>query len=121
METKILVTDDDPMILRMAEMFLSKAGYQVLKAASGSACLELLRTETVSMILLDVEMPGLGGIDTLMELRKTQLAQGVPLYFLSGSEETEEKVRSGEYPADGFIRKPFLPAALVSAVQDAVK
>lgn len=120
METKILVTDDDPMILRMAEMFLTKAGYQVLKAESGTACLEILRKEAVSMILLDVEMPGLSGIDTLMELKKTHLADGIPLYFLSGSEETEEKVRAGEYPAEGFIRKPFLPAALVSAVQDAL-
>ena len=120
METKILVTDDDPMILRMAEMFLGKAGYQVLKAESGSACLEILRSETVSMILLDVEMPGFSGIDTLMELRKTHLADGIPLYFLSGSEDTEEKLRTGEYPADGFIKKPFLPGNLVSAVQNAL-
>ena len=120
METKILVTDDDPMILRMAEMFLTKAGYQVLKAASGPACLEILKKEPVSMILLDVEMPGLSGMDTLMEIRKSNLAQGVPLYFLSGSEETAEKVRSGEVSADGFLPKPFLPAALVSAVRDAL-
>lgn len=121
MERKILVTDDDPLILRMAEMFLAKAGYAVLKAQSGQACLEILEREKVDLVLLDVEMPELNGIETLKTIRSSHLAENIPVYFLSGSQETEEKMGRGEYPADGFLKKPFLPAVLLDTVRQALQ
>ena len=119
MEKKILVVDDDAMVRRMAKMFLGKAGYQVLEADSGAEALDRLQQEQVDLILLDVEMPGLNGPETLLRLRRLKLE--APVYFLSGSEETEEQVKEGKSPADGFIRKPFLPGVLLETVKQALE
>lgn len=118
MAKRILVVDDDAMNLRMAEMFLKKGNYEVEKVASGEECLAFLKMAMVDLILLDVEMPGMNGVETLEELRKNEALKDVPVMFLSASEEMEEKVEAGEYPAQGFIKKPFLPPNLLAKVKE---
>ena len=120
MEKRILVVDDDFMTLRMAEMFLKKDGYQVLKAQSGEGCLEMLKEEEVDLILLDMEMPEMDGLQTLQQIHAENLCGRAPVYFLSGSDDVQEQVEKGTYPADGFIHKPFLPAQLLSDVKQAL-
>ena len=115
-DKKVLVVDDDEMIHWMADMFLTKAGYEILKADSGPECLSYLRQHHVDLILMDVEMPGLNGIETLRQIREEHLAEGTPAFFLSGSKETEAETVKGLTPADGFIRKPFMPSELLEAV-----
>ena len=112
----ILVVDDDAMNLRMAEVMLKKKGYEVKKANSGQAALALLQEETVDMILLDVEMPGMGGIDTLDAIRAQSECAELPIAFLSASEDMEQAVANGEYAVQGFIKKPFLPQKLYESV-----
>ena len=112
----ILVVDDDAMNLKMAEMMLKKKGYDVIKADSGQAALTLLQEEAVDMILLDVEMPGMSGTETLDAIRaRSELAE-LPIAFLSASEDMEQAVANGEYAVQGFIRKPFLPQKLYESV-----
>ena len=115
MEKKILVTDDDAMVRRMAEMFLVRAGFQVVSTSSGEECLEALKVTKPDLILLDVEMPGMDGVETLNTLRAS--GETVPVCFLSGSDSMEAEVARGLYPVSGFIRKPFLPACLTETVQ----
>ena len=112
----ILVVDDDAMNLKMAEMMLKKKGYDVIKADSGQAALTLLQEEAVDMILLDVEMPGMSGTETLDAIRaRSELAE-LPIAFLSASEDMEQAVANGEYAVEGFIKKPFLPQKLYESV-----
>ena len=115
-DKKILVVDDDEMILKITDLFLHKAGYEILKVESGPECLEFLKHNKVDLILMDVEMPGLNGFETIQEIRKNHLADDTPAYFLSGSKEAEVRTELGLTPADGFIRKPFMPVELLEAV-----
>ena len=112
----ILVVDDDAMNLRMAEVMLKKKGYDVRKADSGQTTLTLLQEETVDLVLLDVEMPGMSGTETLDAIRaRSELAER-PIAFLSASENMEQAVANGEYAVQGFIKKPFLPQKLYESV-----
>ena len=112
----ILVVDDDAMNLRMAEVMLKKRGYDVIKANSGQAALTLLQEKNVDLILLDVEMPVMSGIETLDAIRaRSELAE-LPIAFLSASESMEQSVANGEYAVQGFIKKPFLPQELYEKV-----
>lgn len=117
MSKRILVVDDDAMNLRMAEMFLKKGNYEVEKAVSGEECLAFLQVAMVDLVLLDVEMPGMNGIETLEEIRKREGLEKIPVMFLSASEEIGEKVEDGVYAVQGFIKKPFLPPNLLSEVE----
>lgn len=112
----ILVVDDDAMNLRMAEMTLMKKGYDVKKADSGQAALALLQEESVDLILLDVEMPGMNGIETLDAIRERLGAEDMPVLFLSASEDMEQAVANGEYAVQGFVNKPILPQKLYERV-----
>ena len=112
----ILVVDDDAMNLRMAEVMLKKKGYEVKKAASGQAALTLLQEETVDLVLLDVEMPEMSGIETLDAIRSRSELADLPIAFLSASEDMEQSVANGEYAVQGFVKKPFLPQKLYESV-----
>jgi CheY-like chemotaxis protein len=113
----ILVVDDDGMNLRMAEMILTKGGYQVQKADSGQAALDMLRAEGAQLVLLDVEMPGMSGTETLDAIRADERTKAIPVLFLSASEDMEEAVNRGEYAVQGFVKKPFLPPKLIESVK----
>lgn len=112
----ILVVDDDAMNLRMAEVMLRKKGYDVKKAASGQEAMALLQEEMVDLVLLDVEMPGMSGIETLDAIRAKSECAELPIAFLSASENMEQAVANGEYAVQGFIKKPFLPQKLYESV-----
>lgn len=117
MTKRILVVDDDSMNLRMAEMFLAKGNYEVEKAASGEECLAFLKIAKVDLILLDVEMPEMNGMETLEKIREREELADVPVMFLSASDEIEEKIASGDCAVQGFIKKPFLPPKLLAEVK----
>ena len=117
MAATILVVDDDAISQRLVEMFLTKAGYQVEQAFSGSQCLHFLESRQADLIFLDVEMPGMAGTEVLQEIRQRNLAPGTPIYFLSGSENMAMEVKLGRYPVDGFVKRPFLMPEFVKLVR----
>lgn len=117
MDKKILVVDDDAMNLRMAEMILKKKGYEVEKADSGQSALAVLQKVPVNLVLLDVEMPGMSGVETLAAIRRQQELAEVPVLFLSASEDMETDVQSGAYAVQGFVKKPILPQKLYESLE----
>ena len=117
----ILVVDDDSMNLRMAEVLLKKKNYEVRKADSGDAALAVLKEEAVDLVLLDVEMPKMNGIETLDAIRSRQELLHLPVLFLSASEDMEEAVENGEYAVQGFVKKPILPQNLYERVEEVWK
>lgn len=116
----ILVVDDDPMNLKMAEFILKKASYDVILVASGRECLEKIKEDKVDLVLLDIEMPQMDGIQTLEHIRSEERFAKLPVIFLTASADAEEADKSGALGAAGYLKKPFLPPDLLQCVGEAL-
>lgn len=118
MKTKILVVDDDKEILNSIEIFLKAEGYSVLKAENGHSALQILNTENISLILLDIMMPDLDGISTLLKLRETQ---NIPVILISAKSEDSDKILGLSAGADDYVTKPFNPSELMARVKSQLR
>lgn len=116
MGMKILVVDDDQMNLMRAKMILSKGGYEILTAESGQNALETVEQEAVDLLLLDIEMPGMSGVETLEKLRATDKGAALRVLFMTGTYEAEQEEQGKRLGVLGCVKKPFLPAAILEQV-----
>ena len=116
-ERTILIVDDDDVILTIAELGLKRAGFNVVRCNSGMACLESLMYYTPDMILLDVEMPVMSGIQTLKVLKDNDNFKNIPVMFLTASADKETVVTAGSLKAVDYVVKPFMPQDLVDRVK----
>lgn len=119
MGKRILVVDDDAMNLRMAEFILSKQEYEVLKVASGQECLDTLASQAVDLVLLDIEMPVMNGIQTLENIRSNAVCADIPVMFLTAADEAEVKPDADRLNVIAIIKKPFMPPVLLETVAKA--
>ena len=103
----ILVADDDPQILTMLGIRLSKRGYQVLEAADGLQCLSKARQHKPDVVLLDVMMPGKNGWEVAKELRSDETLRHVGIVMLTAIGERVNEMTSPLYGADAYVDKPF--------------
>ena len=121
----ILVADDDPQILTMLGIRLSKRGYQVLEAADGLQTLEKAREHRPDLVLLDVMMPGKNGWEVAKELRADEDLKGVGIVMLTAIGERVNEMTSPLYGADAFVDKPFdfadLEAKIKKVLEDRSK
>lgn len=113
----ILVVDDDPMNLRMAEFILERQGYLVCKVESGVECLSYLRIHRPDLILLDIEMPVMSGIRTLEIIRETLEWSDIPVMFLTAAADASTVIEAGSLGIVDYVKKPFLPDELVARVR----
>ncbi len=114
-DRKILVIDDDPDSLSIISEALRWEGYQVETAISGAEGIDLIHRWQPDLILLDVNMPGMNGIETLKDLRTQE--QYVSVMFISGNTSTTHVVRGLDSGADDYIPKPFDPLELLARVR----
>ena len=114
----ILVVDDDREIVESIGIFLSGEGYVVLKAYDGIEALEKLSENEVQLMILDVMMPKLDGIKTLMKLRETK---NIPVILLSAKSEDNDKIFGLTAGADDYVTKPFSPSELVARVKSQLR
>ena len=114
MEETILVVDDEKHIVELVELYLSKEGFRVISAADGAEALERVRQEGPSLVILDIMLPEVDGLDVLRELRKTG---GIPVIMLTAREGEVDKVVGLELGADDYLTKPFSPRELVARVK----
>lgn len=114
-KTKILVVDDDPASVRIVRVALECEGYPVVVARSGEEAIEKMSAWQPHLVLLDVSMPGLDGIETLKYLRAR--SEYVSTLFVSGKSDVNDVVRGLDAGADDYIRKPFDPKELLSRVR----
>jgi len=113
----IALVDDDEANLRLAGTILSKAGFRVSAMKSGQVLLKYLTDHTPDLILLDVNMPGMDGFETMKQLRAMKQAEQIPVIFLT-ADENEETARTGlALGAEDFLRKPFFPELLERRVR----
>ncbi len=104
MSTTILMIDDDPALLRLVEMHLTRAGYSFVAAVHGIAGLQLLESKQPDLILLDVNMPKLDGWETCRLIREVS---PVPVIMLTARGEENDKARGLDLGADDYVTKPF--------------
>lgn len=110
---KILVVDDDPHIREVICFALEKAGYVSCVAGDGLAALEAVGTERPSLIVLDIGLPEMDGLEVCRSLRKTS---EVPVLFLSARDDEIDRIVGLELGADDYVVKPFSPRELVARV-----
>ena len=114
----ILVVDDDNEIVESIGLFLMSEGYQVLKAYNGIEALEVLNEKEVQLMILDIMMPKLDGIKTLMKLRESK---NIPVILLSAKSEDADKILGLSIGADDYVTKPFNPSELVARVKSQLR
>jgi two-component system KDP operon response regulator KdpE len=117
-EGRILVIDDDPQIRRAMRTTLTARGYQVGDARTGEQGLEELRTSTYDLVLLDLNMPGMGGIETCRLIRA---GSEVAIIMLTVSNTERDKVEALDAGADDYITKPFSMPELLARIRASLR
>jgi len=114
----ILIVDDEPQIRRVMLTTLTSHGYTVVEAASGEEALEKLRSERPDLIILDVNMPGISGIETCAEIRTSS---DVPIIMLTIRNSERDKVQALDAGADDYVVKPFGVQELMARIRAALR
>ena len=112
----ILVVDDEKDIVTALCVYLRE--YRILTAFSGTEALNILQTEEVDLMLLDIMMPGMDGISVLRRIRETS---NIPVILLSAKSEDCDKIIGLDYGADDYITKPFSPTELLARVRAQIR
>ena len=110
----ILVVDDEPKIVTLARDYLEHAGFAVLTTADGRDALATVRQRRPDLVVLDLGLPGLDGLDVTRELRRDS---SVPIVMLTARDDEVDKLLGLELGADDYITKPFSPRELVARVR----
>ena len=103
-EIHVLVVDDEKEIADLVEIYLVSDGYKVYKASNALEGLEILEKETIHLVLLDIMMPGMDGLEMCRKIRETN---NIPIIMLSARSADLDKILGLEYGADDYITKPF--------------
>jgi DNA-binding response OmpR family regulator len=111
---KVLVVDDEPKIVQLARDYLEHAGFAVVAAHDGKAALATARAQKPDLIVLDLGLPELGGLDVARTIRQES---NVPIVMLTGRSEESDKLVGLELGADDYVTKPFSPKELVARVR----
>jgi DNA-binding response OmpR family regulator len=111
---RILVVDDEGDIRRLVRDYLEHAGYETLVAGDGESALTLARTRTPDLVILDLGLPGMDGLDVARSIRR---ASDVPMIMLTARSEESDKLVGLELGADDYVTKPFSPKELVARVR----
>ena len=114
----ILVTDDDQEIRDGIEIYLKNEGYQVVKAANGVEALEALEKHDIQLVIMDIMMPQMDGIQATFKARETK---NIPIIMLSAKSEDGDKIHGLSVGADDYVTKPFHPLELVARVKSQLR
>ena len=114
MGAKVLVVDDEAQIVRVLRGYLEKAGFSVLTGSDGPEALRLARQERPDLVILDLMLPGVDGLDVCRALRKES---DVPIIMLTARVEEADRLIGLELGADDYISKPFSPREVVARVR----
>jgi two-component system, OmpR family, KDP operon response regulator KdpE len=119
LQGKVLLVDDDASIRRALHTTLSALGFEIEEASAGEQAISFVRSERYDAVLLDINMPGMGGIEACRTLRR--LAAGLPILMLTVRDSEDDKIDALDAGADDFITKPFHVGELTARVRSAVR
>ena len=118
MVKSILVVDDEPQIVQVVRDYLEHAGFKVLTAPDGAAALRTAATQHPDLVILDLGLPGIDGLDVTRSLRRDG---DVPIIMLTARTEESDKLVGLELGADDYVSKPFSPKELVARVRTVLR
>jgi DNA-binding response OmpR family regulator len=114
---KILIVDDEPNVLRMVSYALNAEGFEVVVAQNGTEALIKVLTEAPDLVLLDVMLPDMSGVEVCEQLRKRQENIDLPIIMLSALDQVSDKVKCLEAGADEYVTKPIAPQELIARIK----
>ncbi len=117
MPKKILAVDDERHIVRLVQVNLERAGYEVITAYDGKDALEKVASENPDLVVLDVMMPYMDGFEVLQNLRKNQSTRELPVIMLTAKAQDADVFRGWQSGVDCYLTKPFNPMELISFVK----
>lgn len=115
---KILIVDDEKEIRDLVEIYLKSEGYDTVKCNDGEEALKAIDEEDIDLVILDVMMPKLNGIDTCLKIREDR---EMPIIMLSAKSEDIDKILGLNMGADDYLTKPFNPLELVARVKSQLR
>lgn len=114
----ILIAEDDADIIELLSLYLSGEGYHILSAENGRQALELMRTEKISLAIVDIMLPEVNGYDLIRKIRETQ---NFPIIILSAKTMDTDRILGLNLGADAYMTKPFNPLEVVAYVKAALR
>jgi DNA-binding response OmpR family regulator len=117
MTTRILVVEDDPDIAELVARYLSKAGFLTDRAASGREALEAIRLKAPDLLVLDLMLPHVDGLEICRQVRAYEKTANTPIIMLTARADESERIVGLELGADDYLAKPFSPNELVARVR----
>ncbi|MFC7677901.1 response regulator transcription factor [Paenibacillus sp. GCM10028914] len=117
-EVTILMVDDETEIIKLMDIYVKNEGYTLLKASNGLEALEILKTHKVDLIILDVMMPKMDGIQACMKIREEN---NTPIIMLSAKSQEIDKIAGLSIGADDYVTKPFSPLELIARIKSQLR
>ena len=118
MKYTILIADDEPEIRNILKLYLEKDGYHILEAKDGISALELIKSNDISLAILDIMMPGMDGYQVMKKIREEN---NIPVVFLSAKDTDEDKILGLDLGADDYLSKPFNPLEAVARINSNIR
>ncbi len=120
MKKRILIADDESHILRILQFNLERAGYEVLAVGDGEAALKTALAERPDLVILDVSMPGMTGLDVCRTLKTSDARDSPPVFLLTARGQESDEHAGQAAGADRFFTKPFSPKEIVRELRKAL-
>ncbi|WP_422660004.1 response regulator transcription factor [Paenibacillus sp. EC2-1] len=117
-EVTILMVDDETEIIKLMDIYVKNEGYTLLKASNGLEALEILKNHKVDLIILDVMMPKMDGIQACMKIREEN---NTPIIMLSAKSQEIDKIAGLSIGADDYVTKPFSPLELIARIKSQLR
>jgi DNA-binding response OmpR family regulator len=117
MSARVLVVEDDPDIAELVVRYLDKAGYSTMRVSSGRDALDSVRTKPPDLMVLDLMLPHVDGLEVCRLLRANEKTAGIPIIMLTARAEESERIVGLEIGADDYLAKPFSPNELVARIK----
>jgi len=117
MKQKILIVEDEKDIVKMLEYNLKKEGYRVIHTGDGDIALSMARREKPELIILDLMLPGLDGLEVCKVLKKDETTSFIPIIMLTAKSQESDKIIGLELGADDYMTKPFSPRELLARIK----
>lgn len=117
MAKKILIVDDEEDVVELVQVLLITEGYEVITGKNGLEALEIIKIENPDLIILDIMMPEMDGVEVCKRLRKLDKMENIPIVMFSAKLSAVDKKESFDAGADGFITKPFNTKGFIASIK----
>jgi DNA-binding response OmpR family regulator len=117
----LLLVDDDPEILTLLQARLRKEPFEIFTAAEGETALNIVRTEKPDLVVLDINLPGLSGLEICRTLKSDKSTREIPIIMLSARSDEIDRVLGLEFGADDYVTKPFNSQELILRIHNILK